>query len=288
MLLELVDLAAVQGPVAGVVHPRREFVDAQGPALQLEQLDPDHPDIVEGIERLAGDRLGFGPGRVRQAGRSMGRAQDAALVPVLAHRIAGDLARSAPGRDHRQLAHEGDASLQDRRLCADPSEGGLGVRLVFDPGLALAVVALAASLQEGASAEPRQGAFDVPGVGDGGKVGGRHAEAAEEFLLVDPVLGDRQGALARGGQGAEGLELLDHSSRHVLEFEGDHVAGGGEGLKGLTIVVGRFQRPGGHARGGRIRLGLQDRHVEAEAGGGQGQHAAELAAAEHPDRRTGR
>ena len=55
VLLELVDQAGGLGPVAGVVHPRRDLVHHQ-PAPGHEQLDADHPDIVERGQDPPGDQ----------------------------------------------------------------------------------------------------------------------------------------------------------------------------------------------------------------------------------------
>ena len=58
-LLELVDLAAVERPMARVMNPRRELVDYQGAAGQLEQLHADHAHIVQRPEGRARDGLGL-------------------------------------------------------------------------------------------------------------------------------------------------------------------------------------------------------------------------------------
>ena len=62
VLLELRGLRAVDRPVAGIVHARRDLVDDQPlgavGAARHEQLDADDADIVERLEDARGDRLG--------------------------------------------------------------------------------------------------------------------------------------------------------------------------------------------------------------------------------------
>jgi len=60
VLLELVDLTAVEGPVAAVVHPGGDLVDQEAAIDQLEHFDADDADIVELAEDAGGDHLGLG------------------------------------------------------------------------------------------------------------------------------------------------------------------------------------------------------------------------------------
>ena len=99
VLLELVDLAAVQRPVAGVVHPGRDLVDQQPAVLQLEQLDPDHADIVERWSGCGAAIVSaWSSARRRPRAGGAGAAQDAALVMVLGQGIGDDRRRRGRAR----------------------------------------------------------------------------------------------------------------------------------------------------------------------------------------------
>jgi hypothetical protein len=60
MLFELIDLTAVQGPVSGIVNPRRDLVDQQRSIGQLEQLDARHAHIIQARQDAGGDGLSLG------------------------------------------------------------------------------------------------------------------------------------------------------------------------------------------------------------------------------------
>ncbi len=64
MVLELARLRAVDRPVARVVHARGELVREQ-PAVDLEELDREHADVVELVEQAPGDLLRL---RLRRTG----------------------------------------------------------------------------------------------------------------------------------------------------------------------------------------------------------------------------
>ena len=106
----------------------------------------------------------------------------------------------------------------------------------------------------------------------------------QERLLGDAVLGDRHGPGGRSDDDVAG-EPLQRLRRGVLELGGDDGAAAGELVEGRGIVVGGDEvdvgdRPG---RGGGVGI-EHDRAIAGEAGGDDGV-AAELATAEHPDRR---
>ena len=148
VLLELVDLAAVQGPVAGVVDARRELVDQQAAVVALEQLHAEHADIVEGGQQRGGDPLGLGdsawrspwPARWCGAGcRSRGGFR------------SGDRGRSRRrGRGRRSPPARGGSRRASRRWRAPAERGERRGRVTgpLDPGLALAVVAAAPGLEQ--------------------------------------------------------------------------------------------------------------------------------------------
>ena len=89
MVLELARLGAVDRPVPGVVHARRELVREQLPA-DVEQLDREHADVAELVEELRRDLLGLALRRIRARGARDG--EDPAAVLVLGERIEGGLA----------------------------------------------------------------------------------------------------------------------------------------------------------------------------------------------------
>ena len=106
MLFELVADAAVLGPVAGVVDARRDLIDQQQAAAEVEQFDADHSDVIQPFEDGDGDGMGAGLGPGIDLCGCDGRLQDAALVDVLTQRIDGDGTVAAAGADHRQFALE--------------------------------------------------------------------------------------------------------------------------------------------------------------------------------------
>src|SRR5579862_3894419 len=66
VLLELRHRGAVERPMAGIVHPRRDLVDQNLAVAQHEHLDGEHADIVEFLRNGLGDatrlpRRGYAP-----------------------------------------------------------------------------------------------------------------------------------------------------------------------------------------------------------------------------------
>ena len=74
----------------------------------------------------------------------------------------------------------------------------------------------------------------------------------------------------------------------VLELVGDDVARLGEAFQRAASSIGAVRPGGGDFGRGAGRLGRVDMAAIAEAGGGDREHAAELAAADDADRRAGR
>src|SRR5271169_3908770 len=88
MLLELRGLSALDRPMPGIVHARRDLVDdealgAPWPARH-EQFDADDPDIVEPIEYARGDRLRILLDARADARGDPGARENMPLVLVLA------------------------------------------------------------------------------------------------------------------------------------------------------------------------------------------------------------
>ena len=71
--------------------------------------------------------------------------------------------------------------------------------------------------------------------------------------------------------------------RDILELEGDDVDGAGKGGERRFVVIGGDGARRGDGEGRALRVGAIDVAGEAEFGGGDGQHAPELAAAENAD-----
>ena len=144
MLLELGRRRALDRPVAAVVHPRRELVDHQPAAPQLEQLDRQQPDEVEAADEPVGDLAGVaGHERVDRGGRDA-LDEDARVVDVARRPgTSSDRPVAVAGADDRQLGLEVDLALQEQRAgrpAAERRHRGLDPVRVRDPDLAAAVV----------------------------------------------------------------------------------------------------------------------------------------------------
>src|SRR4029077_5694991 len=111
---------------------------------------------------------------------------------------------------------------------------------------------------------------------------GGNAETGDETLLDKAVLGDGQRPRPWRYRHAV-RKITGRAVRDVFEFEGDQIAGSGQGPQGLPVVVARAGACGGHVEGARLSLVRIDMDLEAEPGRGEGQHAAQLAAAKNPD-----
>ena len=113
MVLELARLGAFDRPVPRVVDARRHLVGEQL-ALVLEQLDREHADVVERLERLCGDgdRLRRRALRAASGAGAIDSAQDAVAVHVFDERPVRGLAGAAARGEDRQLALERDERLR--------------------------------------------------------------------------------------------------------------------------------------------------------------------------------
>ncbi len=94
---------------------------------------------------------------------------------------------------------------------------------------------------------------------------------------ISPLGPHRSHSLGSGGCGGG----------DVFEFERDHVHVGGEAADGVEIVVGRVDFHVGDLAGGRVFVGRERVDPIAHAAGGDGEHAAQLAAAQDADGRAG-
>ena len=80
VLFELIDGAARLGPVAGIVHPRRDFIDYE-PDWRDEQFNPHGADVIQRIQYISGQQHGVCPLRVGEFGGNGCGVQD----PVAMH-----------------------------------------------------------------------------------------------------------------------------------------------------------------------------------------------------------
>src|SRR5579871_4798364 len=96
VLLELRRLGALDRPMAGIVHPRRDLVDDEAlfaaPVADDEQLDRKDADIVERLEHGARDSLCFDRGLRVDPRRRAGARENMMLMLVLAKIVSHDLA----------------------------------------------------------------------------------------------------------------------------------------------------------------------------------------------------
>ena len=101
------------------------------------------------------------------------------------------------------------------------------------------------------------------------------------MLLGDPVLRDGQGAFGRV-DGGVGCEPLGGVGRDVLELVGDDLCAADQACERFIVVVGRNDEFADFG-GGAVGVGIKKAEAEAEGEPGEGEHAAELAAAEDAD-----
>ncbi len=203
---------------------------------------------------------------------------------VLDERVGPHVAAAAAHAEQRQLASERHPGLEEQRHLtgAERGEGRVGLAGLVDPGLALAVVAEPAGLQERRHADLGQRRVERGLVVDRGERRGADAELPEQALLGEPVLGRRQRLGAGVDLGAGLLQRRDGAGWDVLELVGHDVARGGQSAQRVRVVVGRLQQRGDLPTAGlgrRVEQGAAD----VERVPGEGQHPPELAAADDPD-----
>ena len=247
LLLELGRRRALDRPVARVVDPRRELVDHQPAAAQLEQLDGQQPDEVEAAREPLGD-LG-GVERLERIDRRRRDAlgQDPGVVDVARRREGAGPPVAVAGEDHRQLGLEVDLRLEQQRpavLAAQRADRGRDLGTRTDPRLAPPVVAAERQLEPARVAERVRGGLGV--VDPAHLAPRRHvlADGADEPALREPVLGrperrqpGPQRGVLPGGRG--GIEA------HVLQLVRDDVAALAQPARGVDVVIAarRSARP---------------------------------------------
>ena len=112
---------------------------------------------------------------------------------IFPHRIGCDLAIGAARRDHRQFAYKVCGSLEDAGPLPQLRKGGLcmGGVVAFDPDLTLAIIAIAAGLEQAWSPHARHRINRLLRGRDRGKGHGRDAVSIQEGLFIHPVLRHR-------------------------------------------------------------------------------------------------
>ncbi len=137
--------------------------------------------------------------------------------------VEGDHRAVAAARgDHRDLAFEIDEAFEDGGRAGHRLPCGRGIGKGHDPGLAFAVVAEAAGLEDRRGADFGQRVVQCGGVLDQGVGRGREAGGPEEVFFREPVLGGLERAAA-GAHGGDVRDRVDGGERHVLELVGDDV-----------------------------------------------------------------
>ncbi len=108
----------------------------------------------------------------------------------------------------------------------------------------------------------------------------------DEALLGDAVLRHAQQVRAlrhRALPLAGAAHLVERIGVHVLELVGEHVALGGEFADGGLVVIRGDDLEIADLRGRTVRGRVEYADAEAHVLGGQGHHAAQLAAADDAD-----
>src|SRR5436305_8232857 len=286
LLLELAGDAGVEGEVAGVVRARRQLVDQQAAVPGEEHLHGEHADHPQPLQDAAGDRDRLPLHSGGHGGRRGRDVEDMPVMAVLDHSEMGEGAVEPPGGHHGDLAVEIHEGLEDRLLAAEGGPGGLRLARGRDPHLPLAVVPPAGRLQHRRGAQCGEGGAEVVQRADGRERGDGEAGAGQEPFLAQPVLGGVEhgagrphGSVLRGGLGGGGGD--------VLELEGDHVHPAGEIAHRVEVVVGGLHLAVGDLAGGGVVVGGEGVDPVAHAPRGDGEHAAQLTAAQDPDGRAG-
>src|SRR5690606_16544023 len=190
----------------------------------------------------------------------------------------------AAGGDDGNLPLEGNEPFENEPAAAHggncAAHHSLGCLVEY--ALALAVVAHAARLEHAIAAEPGKPLHEIVIAFYRDEGRRRDAERVEKNFLRQPVLG----RLQRLGEGMDGHAVGKGAGRdagNILEFVGDHVAGGRKLLQPSAVLVGGCNVDVRNLSGGAVGLRIQHRRAVAEPGCRHGQHAAELAAADNSD-----
>ena len=244
VVLELRDGAGVLRPVAGIVDARRELVDEQALALALARRrrtrcrSRRHSRARRGC--CSAMRCASVGDRRRDARRHRRGVQDAVAVHVLGQVVARDRRRRARATAMIETSRaNGDEAFEDGRRAADRGEAPRPASSpASDHGLALAVIAEAARLQDRRQAERapapsratrrrrprRRRAVAMP------RSRRNVFSVSRSWLTASARAPGRTGTIAR--------QPLDGRDVDVLELVGDDVDRAGEGVERGRVVVG--------------------------------------------------
>ena len=252
-----------------------------------EQLDAEHADHVEALQDAAGDlhRLAVRPPAARRPARSRRRGCGGGGVFSITPEV-GEARRRAPRAATTETSRSKSTNASSTASwppiacqAAAASSGDV------DLHLPLAVVAQAGRLEHRRDCPARRGAASSSASERTGANGatGKPAPARNVFsrrrcwvVWSTAPAGPHRRVLG-GGLGGGGGD--------VLELEGDDVHPAGELADRVEVVVGGLDFEVGNLAGGRVVVGRERVHAVAHPAGGDGEHAAELAAAQHADGR---
>ena len=119
MLLKLRNGACVACPVAGIMNPRREFIDDQAPVIQNKKFNADDTDVIKAFHQAGCDIPRFFRCLRLHGGRRRRCLQNTAAMNVFDGVVMTNVAVCASSRDNRNLPIEGNKSLEDGRRRAD-------------------------------------------------------------------------------------------------------------------------------------------------------------------------
>ena len=206
-------------------------------------------------------------------------------MQVLLRREVNDVASRAAGDDHADLAGQRQQLFEHRRrlLQRDPGGGELGT--IGNPQLPFAVVAEPRRLQDAGQQFVADRGQLSRGFDQRVRRAG-HAAALEMRLLQSPVLAHRHRVGRRCDRAARG-QGAQRGGRHVLELGGDGGGHIGEPPQAIGIEIASANMVVRDEAGRAGGIGVEHRGGVAERLRGVDEHAAELAATEHAERRAG-
>ncbi len=207
---------------------------------------------------------------------------------VLDHAPVGEGPVGAAGGDDRHLLLEVDERLQDGLAGRQRRPTRRRVRRRRDQRLPLAVVPPAGGLEDGRAAEP----------GDGGGQLGQTHRPGSQAATGNAVVAARNAFSRRrcwvtcrtDPPGRTGANVAAAAAVAAGTFSNSNVTTDtdpGEGPDGVQVVVGGRHLDVGHLAGRRVVVGRERGHPVPHLPGGDGEHPAQLAAAEDAEGGTG-
>ena len=218
--------------------------------------------------------------------KNLGHRQNAVAVQIALHRKVHHVAIASPRHDHRALQRQGQHFFEHTRHLTQLRPGRSQRFTGFDANLAFAVIAHARGLQNARQQvllDLGQGGLVVQhGIGRTG-----HATRHKMGLFAGPVLGHRHAG--RCGRDHAGLfnQSRQAGGRYIFKFGGHGGAEPAQLGQGLRVAVIGHQVLVADASRRAVGIGVQDHREIAHLLGGMHKHAAQLAAAQHPQRGTG-